>query len=94
MATPACCRSQSPVARRRAEQQTAEFKEQHKIRSGIEATNSEMKGCHGLRKLRVRRRPRVKLAVRLKVMALNVKRYVMHAARVANATMDAAPACC
>ena len=41
------------VAQRRAEQATPEFKEQHKIRSGIEATNSELKRCHGLAKLRV-----------------------------------------
>ena len=39
------------VARRRAEQETPEFKERHKIRSGIEATNSEFKRCHGLGKL-------------------------------------------
>ena len=68
------------VARRRVEQTTPAFKERHKIRSGIEATNSELKRCHGLGKLRVRRRPRVALAVRLKVLALNVKRYVAHLA--------------
>ena len=56
------------VARRRVEQATPAFKERHKIRSGIAATNSELKRCHGLGKLRVRRRPRVALAVRLKVL--------------------------
>lgn len=66
------------VARRRSEQQTRAFKEQHKIRSGIEATNSELKRDHGLRKLRVRGRARVALAVRLKAVALNVKRYLQH----------------
>lgn len=66
------------VARRRAEQQTPAFKEQHKIRSGIEGTNSELKRGHGLGKLRVRREPRVGLAVRLKVLGLNIKRYVGH----------------
>jgi hypothetical protein len=66
------------VARRREEQETPRFKERHKIRSGIEATNSEAKRDHGLGKLRVRRRPRVEVAVRLKLLGLNIKRYVGH----------------
>ena len=81
------------VAQRRQEQATPEFKEQHKIRSGIEATNSELKRCHGFGKLRVRRRPRVTLAVHLKVLALNVKRYVGHLARAAAAAVAPAPTC-
>jgi hypothetical protein len=80
------------VARRRAEQETAEFKERHKIRSGIEATNSQLKRCHGLGKLRVRRKPRVSLSVRLKALALNFKRYVEHLAGAAAASSPA-PAC-
>lgn len=66
------------VARRRQEQATPAFKERHKIRSGIEATNSELKRCHRLAKPRVRRRRQIGLAVRLKVLALNIKRYVKH----------------
>jgi len=66
------------VAQRRAEQQTPAFKERYKIRSGIEATNSELKRCHGLRKLRVRYKPRVALSTRLKALALNMKRYLKH----------------
>jgi len=81
------------VAKRRVEQETPEFKERHKIRSGIEATNSELKRCHGLGKLRVRRRPRVALSVRLKVLALNVKRYVTHLTDSAAATAVPAPIC-
>ena len=80
------------VARRRVEQETAEFKERHKIRSGIEATNSEMKRRHGLGKLRVRGRPRVGLSVRLKALALNIKRYVVHATDVAIAATEPVPA--
>jgi hypothetical protein len=79
------------VVRRRVEQETPEFKEAHKIRSGIEATNSELKRSHGLGKLTVRRLPRVNLVVRLKVLALNVKRYVEHLASMPTATP--APAC-
>jgi len=78
------------VAQRRVEQQTPQFKEQHKIRSGIEATNSELKRCHRLGKLRVRRRAQVALSARLKVLALNIKRYVAHLTEV-SAT---APAIC
>lgn len=66
------------VAHRRVEQETPDFKDRHKIRSGIEATNSELKRCHRLGKLRVRRRPRVSLSVNLKTLALNLKRYVAH----------------
>jgi len=82
------------VAQRRIEQETPEFKERHKIRSGIEATNSELKRCHGLAKLRVRRRPRVGLAVRLKVLALNLKRYVAHLTRVATGPAPALACAC
>jgi hypothetical protein len=80
------------VARRRVEQETPAFKEAHKIRSGIEATNSELKRCHGLAKLAVRRRPRVNLAVRFKALGLNIKRFVQHLASAA-AAATAAPAC-
>ena len=80
------------VAKRRVEQETPEFKELYKIRSGIEATNSEAKRCHGLAKLRVRRRPRVELSVRLKVLGLNIKRYVGHLTNVCAAT--ATPVVC
>jgi hypothetical protein len=80
------------VARRRTEQQMAPVKERHKIRSGIEATNSELKRCHGLAKLRVRRRGRVGLAVRLKVLAVNIKRYVGHLVATAAAVGSLVPA--
>ncbi len=80
------------VAERRAEQETPEFKERYKIRSGIEATNSELKRCHGFSKPRVRRRPRVELSARLKVLGLNIKRYVGHLTDVYAAT--AAPVAC
>jgi hypothetical protein len=80
------------TARRRTEQRTAAFKERHKIRSGIEATNSELKRCHGLRKPPVRRRPRVALVVRLKVLGMNIKRYVAHVLDVATGAAEPAPA--
>ena len=81
------------TAKRQTEQRSAAFKERHKIRSGIEATNSELKRCHGLGKLRVRRRPRVGLSVRLKVLGMNIKRYVAHMLDVATGAAAPAPAC-
>jgi hypothetical protein len=85
--------AEAAVALRRVQQETPEFKERHKIRSGIEASNSELKRCHGLGKLRVRRRPRVALSARLKVLGLNIKRYVGHLVAKA-ATNASTPAAC
>jgi hypothetical protein len=61
---------------RLTEQQDLEWKQRYRLRSGIEATNSELKRAHGLGRLRVRRLPRVRLAVAAKVMACNVKRWL------------------
>lgn len=58
-----------------AKQQTVEWKERYKIRAGIEATMSELKGCHGLGRLRVRRLPMVHFAVLCKVIACNIRRW-------------------
>lgn len=66
------------TSQRRMEQETPDFKENYKARSGIEATNSEAKRSHGARKLRVRGSERVGLSVRLKALAINFKRYVRH----------------
>jgi hypothetical protein len=62
------------TATRQREQQERPFKEDYKIRSGVESTMEELKGRHGAGDLRVRRRSRVELAVILKAMAMNVKR--------------------
>ena len=56
-------------------QQTIEWKERYKIRSGIEATMSELKRSHGIGKLRVRRAAKVCFAVACKVIACNIKRW-------------------
>ena len=52
------------------------------MRSGIEATNSEYKGPYGGGRLRVRGHPAVERTVKLKFMALNIRRW-MRAAREA-----------
>jgi hypothetical protein len=56
-------------------QQTTEWKDRYRIRSGIEATNSELKRVHGLGILRVRRAAKVCFAVACKVIACNIKRW-------------------
>ena len=58
-----------------SDQQTTEWKDRYKIRSGIEATNSELKRAHGIGKLRVRRAPKVCFAVACKIIACNIKRW-------------------
>src|SRR5271157_3664730 len=56
-------------------QQTTAWKDRYKIRSGIEATNSELKRAHGIGKLRVRRVAKVYFAVACKIIACNIKRW-------------------
>ncbi len=56
-------------------QQTTEWKDRYSIRSGIEATNSELKRAHGIGRLRVRRLAKVCFAVACKVIACNIKRW-------------------
>ncbi|MBI5366851.1 MAG: transposase, partial [Planctomycetes bacterium] len=51
-----------------------DFKQRYAPRAGIEATNSELKRVHGLRKLRVRGGQRVRLAVYFKALGCNLKR--------------------
>ena len=58
-----------------AAQQTTEWKNRYKIRSGIEATNSELKRAHGIGRLRVRRIAKVCFAVACKLTACNIKRW-------------------
>jgi hypothetical protein len=63
-----------------AAQQTDHWRERYKIRSGVEATMSELKRCHGMGKLRVRRAAKVCFAVACKVIACNIKRWARAAA--------------
>ena len=58
-----------------ADQQSDHWKQRYKIRSGVEATMSELKRTHGIGKLRVRRLVKVSFAVACKVIACNIKRW-------------------
>ena len=62
------------AARRRRHEQTKEFRDRYRWRSGIESTNSGLKRRLGLRRLRVRGMKAVKLCVMLKLAAWNVLR--------------------
>ncbi|MFH1623855.1 MAG: transposase, partial [Pseudomonadota bacterium] len=64
------------VARRRVEQETLEFKEEYKIRSGVEATNSELKRKHVMDKVWTRGKERGTFAVFMKVTACNIQRFM------------------
>ena len=67
-------RDKAAIIRRRQEQETKEFKEEYKIRSGIEATFSHLKNDIGMRRLRVRGSPSVTLTVMFKIMGENISR--------------------
>lgn len=66
------------VVHRRLEQESEEFKQAYKIRSGIEATNSQLKNKRGMRRLRVRGSPAVSLRVLFKSLAENCSRVIRH----------------
>ena len=65
---------QRRVAGRRREQATEVFRQRYRRRSGIEGTNSGLKRRTGLGRLRVRGRPRVFLAIYLKITGWNILR--------------------
>ena len=65
---------QRRVAARRREQATEVFRQRYRRRSGIEGTNSGLKRRTGLGRLRVRGRPRVFMALYLKIAGWNILR--------------------
>jgi len=62
------------LLRRRVFEQTAEFHEKYRYRSGIEATNSEIARRTGIKKLRIRGLAKVGYCVKLKASGLNILR--------------------
>jgi hypothetical protein len=68
--------SERILARRRQLQQTSQFREVYRQRSGIEARNSLMKNCHSLgRPKRVRGLVRMEMAVTFKALASNLRNW-------------------
>ena len=62
------------LAKRRAHEQTREFKDRYRWRAGIEGTNSHLKSDVGAGRLRVRGMASVRFAVVLKALGLNILR--------------------
>jgi len=78
------------TATRQLEQRESRFKEDYKIRSGVESAAGEYKGRHGAKKLRVREGPRVRVAALMKAAAMNTKRMVQHHTRQLNTAVGLA----
>ena len=62
------------LARRRAYEQTEEFKDRYRWRSGVEATMSEYDRRTGVKRLRVRGFKAVRFCATLKAVGLNIFR--------------------
>ncbi len=62
------------IAKRRAKQQTSEFKERYRWRSGAEATISELDRRTGVKRLRVRGFKTVRFSATLKAIGINLFR--------------------
>jgi hypothetical protein len=78
------------TAARRRYEKTKAFKDGYRIRSGIEATNSEFKRRYGGGRLRVRGSPAVKRVVHFKFMALNIARWLAAETRRSDAAQKTA----
>lgn len=76
--------SAGATSARRQRERTKEFKDGYRLRSGIEATNSEYKRPYGGGRLRVRGSPAVTRTVKFKFMALNIRRWTKPARRTQN----------
>jgi hypothetical protein len=76
--------SAGATSARRHREQTNEFKDDYRLRSGIEATNSEYKRSYGGGRLRVRGSPTVHRTVTFKFMALNIRRWTKPARKTQN----------
>ena len=66
------------------EQETVDFKERYKIRSGIEGTISEADRLTGLKRVWTRGKQRVTMSVFMKALAINIKRYIKNEIEKAN----------
>jgi hypothetical protein len=76
--------SEGATSARRHREQSKAFKDGYRLRSGIEATNSEYKRAYGGGRLRVRGSPAVTRTVKFKFMALNIRRWTKPARKTQN----------
>jgi hypothetical protein len=73
------------LAMRRASERSPEFKDRYRYRAGVEATMSELNRKTGVKQLRVRGLPAVRVAAKLKAVGLNIVR-AAGARKAANAS--------
>ena len=71
-------REKLATARRQQDAKTKAFQEEYKMRSGIEATNSELKHKHGAARLEVSGHTSIDLALTFKSLAINIKRMLLY----------------
>ena len=71
-------RKDMATSKRRREQETSDFKERYKIRSGIEATISEADRLTGFKRIWTRGKERVTTVAFMKALAINLKRFIQH----------------
>ena len=69
------------VARRRAYEESPEFRDRYRFRAGIEGTMSQLDRLTGIKNLRVRGMSRVSFAAYLKAAAINIIRAAAHRIR-------------
>jgi hypothetical protein len=62
------------LSRRRAKEKTEEFRENYRFRAGVEATMSDLDRVSGIKRLRVRGKRKVSIAVALKAAGMNILR--------------------
>lgn len=79
------------LLRRRAFEQTVEFHEKYRYRSGIEATNSEIARRTGIKKLRIRGMAKVAYCVKPKASGLNILRAAAYSRRKRGRDLDSLP---
>ena len=66
------------VARRRAYEESPEFRDRYRFRAGIEGTMSQLDRLTGVKSLRVRGKSRVSFAAYLKAAGINIFRAAVH----------------
>lgn len=76
------------LAKRRKREQTTEFKELYRYRSGVEATMSDLGRVTGIKHLRVKP---VRVAATLKTTGLNIRRSTAFIIRGGRQKMELAP---
>jgi len=74
-------KKQVKMARRRAREKTAVFRDRYRYRSGVESTMSELDRKTGVKRLRVRGMTAVRYCVTLKILGLNIFRAAAWSAR-------------